>query len=175
MHYAEALRKSDHKKEIARMDAWLSEMKNIRHETMACKEKTEARLGKEEPASVEMKPKAAHEEVPVKDAARMPVGEPRKRRRDRRHLAAQRRQKKLHKRTQSKDGCRRNLVAANRGATRRAAVARSRNILSRKETTREYCGSRKRLVTARRGTTRCAGMARRKEFSSGRVGSETTL
>jgi hypothetical protein len=35
------------------------------------------------PASVEMKPEVVHEEVPPEDAARMPVGEPRNRSRDR--------------------------------------------------------------------------------------------
>jgi hypothetical protein len=42
----------------------------------------------EKPVSVDMTPEVAHEqEVPVEDAEVMPVGEPRKRRRDR-HLAA---------------------------------------------------------------------------------------
>jgi hypothetical protein len=53
-----------------------------------------ARLETEEPASVDMTPEVAHDqEVPVEDAVVMPVGEPRKRRRDQRHLVAQRRQK----------------------------------------------------------------------------------
>jgi hypothetical protein len=34
-----------------------------------------------------MEPEVAHKEVPVEDAARMPVGEPRNRIRDRRNLA----------------------------------------------------------------------------------------
>jgi hypothetical protein len=59
----------------ANMNAW-------REETMACLEKTEVRLGKEEPASVEMKPEVVDEEVPREDAARMPVGEPREGGRD---------------------------------------------------------------------------------------------
>jgi plastocyanin len=76
------------------------------------------------PASVEIKPEAAHEEVPPEDAVVMPVGEPRNRHRDRRNLAAVRRQKKQQERTQKKDGCRKNLVAARRGTTRRAGMAR---------------------------------------------------
>jgi hypothetical protein len=87
----------------------------------------EARLEEEKPASMEMKPEVADEEVPLEDAVVMPVGEPRKRRRDRQHLAAQRRQKKEQKRTQRKDGCRKNLVAA-----RRAAVAWRRINIFRK-------------------------------------------
>jgi hypothetical protein len=87
-------------------------------ETMACQEETEACL-QGEPASEDMTPEVAHEqEFPLEDAVIMPVGEPRKRRQDRRHLATQRRQKKEEERTQRKDGCRKNLVAA-----RCAAVA----------------------------------------------------
>jgi hypothetical protein len=79
-------------------------------ETMACQEKTEAHL--------------EGDEVSKEDPIVMPVGEARNRRRDRRHLAAERRQKNQQKRAQSKNGCRRNLVAARRGTTRRARVAR---------------------------------------------------
>jgi hypothetical protein len=72
----------------ATLDAWLTDMKDNR-------EKTEAYLTMEwkKPASVEMKPEVADKEVPLEDAVVMPVGEPRNRLRDRRHLAAQRRQK----------------------------------------------------------------------------------
>jgi hypothetical protein len=64
-----------------------SELKDTREETMAYQEKTEARLEGEEPTSVDMEP-----EVPREDDEMMPVGEPRKRRRDR-NLAAGRRKK----------------------------------------------------------------------------------
>jgi hypothetical protein len=37
-----------------KMDAWLTDMNDIREETMACQEKTEARLEIEEPTSVDM-------------------------------------------------------------------------------------------------------------------------
>jgi hypothetical protein len=64
------------------MMAWLKDLKINGEETMACQEKTEARL-QDKPASVDMPPEVAHEqEVPLEDAARMPVREPRKRRRD---------------------------------------------------------------------------------------------
>jgi hypothetical protein len=50
---------------------------------MACQETMEACPECKEPASVEMTPEVAHEqEVPLEDAAVMPVGEPRKGRRD---------------------------------------------------------------------------------------------
>jgi hypothetical protein len=69
------------------MQSMRSEIENTREETMACQEKTEARLEGEEPTSVDMEPDVAHQEVPREDAAIMPVGVRRKRRRDRK-LAA---------------------------------------------------------------------------------------
>jgi hypothetical protein len=44
---------------IARMDAWLTDMKDARKETMACQRKAEARLEVEEPTSVDMELEAA--------------------------------------------------------------------------------------------------------------------
>jgi hypothetical protein len=92
----------------------------------------------EKPAPVDMTPEVADDqEVPVEDAEVTAVGEPRKRRRDqRRDLAAVRRQKKQNRdldarcrgkeqeSSQRKNGCRRNLVTARRGTTRHAEVAR---------------------------------------------------
>jgi hypothetical protein len=71
-------------------------MKFNREETMACQGNMEARLEAEDkPASVDTTPDVARDqEVPVEDAEVMPVGEPKKRHRDRRHLATVRRQKK---------------------------------------------------------------------------------
>jgi hypothetical protein len=162
-------------------NAWSSDLKITQEETMACQETMEPCLGKEESTSEDMTPEVAHEqEVPREDAVVMPVGEPRKRRRDQRHLAAVSRQKdqdrdldarprrKEQKRAQRKNGCRRSLVAARRGTTRRAALTRRRNILSTKETSREFRGSRKKLVAARRGTTRCAEAARRMDIAIAR-------
>jgi hypothetical protein len=69
-------------------------MKFNREETMACQGNMEARLEEDEPASEDVTSEVAQEqEVPVEDAEVTAVGEPRKRRRDRRHLAAVRRQK----------------------------------------------------------------------------------
>jgi hypothetical protein len=167
---------ANHEKRMARMDAWLTDIRNDRKQTMACLEKTEARLEVEDkPASVDMTPEVAHEqEVPVEDAEVTPVGEPRKRRRDRRHLAAVHRQKKKdqnldaecrrkeQERAQRKDGCRRNVVAASRGANHSAR----RRILLTKDTTREYCGFRKGSAAARRGTTRRVQVARRNFLST---------
>jgi hypothetical protein len=62
------------------LDAWSTDTKANGEETMACQEKMEARLEEEKPASMEMKPEVADEEVLREDATVMPVGEPRKRR-----------------------------------------------------------------------------------------------
>jgi hypothetical protein len=149
--------------------AWLKDLKINGEETMTCQEKTEVRLEEEEPTSVEMKPEVAHEEVPLEDAVVMPVGEPRKRRRDQRHLAAQRRQKKEEERTQSKNECRKDLVAARRGTTRRATVAWRKRNIERKSWTQRNCGLRKQVTAAEIRVTRRAGVARHKRgFAMGR-------
>jgi hypothetical protein len=145
--------------------AWREQMEASRNawrkETMACQETMEARLEEDKPTSVDTTPEVAHEqEVPKEHAVVIPVGEPRKRRQDRRNLTAVRRQKeqdqdldarrhrKEPKCTQKKNGCRRNLVAARRGTTHRAQVAR-RNILLTKET-RGYCRSQRRVIVVYR-------------------------
>jgi hypothetical protein len=173
----------------AELKSAIEDLKTFGEETMACQEKTEARL-QEEAASQDMTPEVAHEEIPGEDTVDMPGGEPRKRRRDRRHLAAVRRQKKEQdqnldarrrrkeqKRAQKKDGSRRNLVVARRGTTRRVQVAR-RNFSSTKDTIWEYCESRKDLAATGREETRRAkvsrhkrnfvGRNRRKEIATGR-------
>jgi hypothetical protein len=134
----------------------------------------EARLEVKEPTSLDTTPEVADDqEIPVEDAARMPAGEPKKRRRDGRNLAAVRRRKnkdrvldarrrgKEQGWAQRKNGCLKNLIAARRGATRRAAGVRHR-ILSTKDNTWEYCGPRKGSVAARRGMTCRAVVARRR-------------
>jgi hypothetical protein len=98
----------------------------------------------------------------------MPVGEPRKRRRDGRHLAAVRRQKEGQRNLEARRrGKEQDLVAARRGATRRAAVARYR-ILSTKDTTRGHRESRKKLAATGREVTRRATVARHKRNFVGR-------
>jgi hypothetical protein len=99
-----------------------------------------------------------HQVIPKEDAAVMPVGEPRKRRRDR-NLAAGRRQKPK-KRIQASCESRRRLNIASKKMTRRVTVAwRKRNIF-RRIVTQGNCGLRKRLVVTIKRTTRCAKMAR---------------
>jgi hypothetical protein len=138
---------------------------------MACQETMEARLEAEEPTSVDMTPEVADDqEVPVEDAVEMPVGEPRKRRRDGRNLAAVRRQKKKDRvldarchgkeqgPAQRKNGCLKNLVAARRWTTCRAVMARRRILFA--ETTRS------RLIIAVRKVTRRAQVARHNFLST---------
>jgi hypothetical protein len=136
----------------AELKSTIKDMKINGEEAMACQETVEERLEEEKPASMELKPEVADEEVPLEDAIVMPVREPRKRHRDRRHLAAQCRQKKEQKRTQRKDGYRKNLVIA-----RRAAVAWRRINVFRKILTHGYCGLQKEVTAARMRITCCAG------------------
>jgi hypothetical protein len=84
------------------MKAWREEMVAMRDkrmdanhdETLACHE-MEARQDEEKPISRDRNPEAAQkEEVPAEDATVMPVGEPRKKRRRDRQLAAERRRQK---------------------------------------------------------------------------------
>jgi hypothetical protein len=109
-----AIMETDKENFMARMDAnmkaWLekadAEMKtwgeeirsmrfettNTRKETMACQE-MEARQEEEKPTSLDKKPEVAEQrEVPVEDAEVIAVGEPKKKRRRDRKLAAERRQ-----------------------------------------------------------------------------------
>jgi hypothetical protein len=167
----EANRKANHEEMMAMikawgkaLDAWPTDIKNDRKETMACQGNMEAHLEEDKPASVETTPEVADDqEVPVEDAVEMPAGEPRKRRRDR-HLAAVRRQKKKDRvldarcrgreqgQAQRKNGCPKNLVAARRGRTCCAGVAR--RILFTKTT-------RSRLIVAVREVPHRATVARR--------------
>jgi hypothetical protein len=86
---------ANHKEMMAMIKAWgQTDTKNNGEETTACQETMEARLEVEEPASADITPEVADDqEVPVEDAVGMPAGDPRRRRRDGRNLAAVRRQK----------------------------------------------------------------------------------
>jgi hypothetical protein len=152
-------------KMMARIDAQLTDMRISRKETMACQGKTEARLEVEDkPASVDTTPEVADDqEVPLEDAEVLSVGEPRKRRRDGRNLAAVRRQKKKtdqhldarrrrkgQERAQRKNGCRK--------TTCRAVMARRRILLTKT--------TRNRLIIAIRKVTRRVQVARRNILST---------
>jgi hypothetical protein len=92
--------------------------------TMAC-QGMEARQEEEKPPSLDTKPEAAQrEEVPVEDAEVIPVGEPKKKRRRDRKLAAQHRRQKPNTSTQENCGPQTRLAVTRRGTTCRAKVAR---------------------------------------------------
>jgi hypothetical protein len=127
-------------------------LRTCQSETAASQEAT-----KTEPDPGKMQSVEEHLEIPKEDAVVMPVGEPRKRRRDR-NLAAGRRQKPK-RRIQASCKSRRKLTVAGKKITRRATVAwRKRNIF-RTIVTQGNCGLRKRLVVTGKRTTRCAKMA----------------
>jgi hypothetical protein len=148
----------------------IQDLKINGEETMACQEKMETRLeGKEEPASEEMKPEVAQQEVPREDAAVMPIGGLRKQRRGRKQAAGRR--EKPKKVNRGICGSREKLAAACRKVSRHATVAwRKRNIL-RKSWTQRNCGLWKEVTAAGRRITRCAGhghKGRKKEIIMGR-------
>jgi hypothetical protein len=158
----------------------ISTIKNFKfneEETTAFQETMEARLEVEEPASVDMTPEVADEEVPVEDAEVTAVGEPKKRRRDGRNLAAVSRQKKKDRildarcrgkeqgRAQRKNVCLKNSVAALRGTTCRAVVARRRILFTKTTQNRLIVAVRKvprraRVAWCRRNILRKSWMQR---------------
>jgi hypothetical protein len=153
--------------------------------TLAYRETTEARQDEEKPASADKKPEAAEEyEVPAENATLMPVGEPKKKRRRDRKLAAERRRQEPKDTKMINDGPQEKLAVARRGTTRRAKVARKtpidrkmsccatvarrkRDIL-KSHLTQEKCHPRRELLASRTRTTHRAKVARRKENSIGR-------
>jgi hypothetical protein len=104
-----------------------------------------------------------HQEISKGEAASMPVGGSRKRRRVR-NLAAKHRQK-MKERTRGNSGSRRKSTAACMKVSRRARVAWRERSLIRKIRTLEMCGRRKEFAAARIRMTSCEKVARRKERS----------
>ncbi|XP_023713483.1 putative uncharacterized protein DDB_G0292636 [Cryptotermes secundus] len=97
----DADRKAEKEEREANMKAWREEMTTMRDkwvndnhdETLTCQE-MEARQIERKPTSLDRKPEAAQkEEVPAEDATITPVGEQRKRRRDRKLTTERRSQK----------------------------------------------------------------------------------
>jgi hypothetical protein len=95
-----------------------------------------------------------HLEIHKEDAAVMPVGEPRKRRKVH-NLAAERRQKRKE-RSRGNKGPRRKSAVVCRKVCRRAKVAWRKRNLFRNVQTQRNCGPRKRLTVTGRKTTRRA-------------------
>jgi hypothetical protein len=107
---------------------------------------------------------------PKEDAAVMPVGGLRKRRRDR-NLAAGRRQKPK-RRIQASCKSRRRLTVAGKMTTRRATVAWRKKNVFRKTGTKENCGPHKEFAAARIRTTRRAKTARGRDHGFQRQGKD---
>jgi hypothetical protein len=92
--------------------------------TTACQE-TEPHPEEKKPTSPDRKPEAAQKvEVPAEKATVMPVGEPKKKRRSDRKLAAEFRRQKPKISTRENCGPQKRLAVARRGRTRPAKVAR---------------------------------------------------
>jgi hypothetical protein len=106
-----------------------------------------------------MKPEVAHEEVPMEDAAVMPVGGLRKQRRGRKQAAG--RCEEPEKLNREICGSREKLAAACRKLSRRATVAWRKNNILRKSWTQESCGLRKEVTAAGVTIARCAGHGRK--------------
>jgi hypothetical protein len=141
--------------EIPNEEVAVQTQRTCQSETTASQDATET---KPDPGT--MQSAEEHQEIPKEDAAVMPVGGLRKRRRDR-NLAAGRPQKPK-KRIQATFEFKRRSAAACRKVSRRARVAwRKRNIF-RRIVTQGNCGLRKRLVVTSKRTTRCATVAWRK-------------
>jgi hypothetical protein len=113
-------------------DEWLMDLKDGQKETTACNGETEIKLDPGLMQSIK-----EHQDNPKGEAAVMPMGEPRKRRRVR-NLDAERRQKNKG-RTRENGGSRRKLAAACKKVSRRTKVAWQKRNLFRKIRIQENC------------------------------------
>jgi hypothetical protein len=157
----------------AEMEAWQGEIcpmrfetTDTRNETLACQE-MEARQEEEEPSSVERKPEVAEREVPVEDAEVMPVGEPKKKRRRDRKLAAERRRQIPKDTTRENFGSQKRLTVARSGASRRGKV--TRHTKETDKMSRRATVARRMRDIFRQNTTRHAEVARCKEITIRKV------
>jgi hypothetical protein len=114
-----------------------------------------------------------HQEIPIEDAAVIPVGGLRKRRRDR-NLAAGRRQKPK-KRIQASFESEKRSAAACKKVSRHATVAWRKRRVFRRIVTQGICGRRSTLTAAGIRTTRCAKVARGREHGLQRQGKKDTV
>jgi hypothetical protein len=149
----ETNRKAYHEDMMAMVDAYHERM-------MACLGKMEADTEKTEPDPGLMQSTEKHQEITKGEAAVMPVGEPRKRRRVQ-SLAVECCQKRKE-RTRGNRGSRRKSATACRKVSHCARVAWYRKSVVRKIGTQENCGSCKEFAAAGIRATRCAKVARSK-------------
>jgi hypothetical protein len=120
MEILKAMLADDHKKMMARMDAWLTDTNDSRDGGMACQEKMEACLECKEPASDKMESEVEHREVPPKNVIVKPIEGWKKRHRGRKQAAGRREEPEEPNRGIC--GSRKKLAAACRKVSRRAAV-----------------------------------------------------
>jgi hypothetical protein len=133
--------------EIPNEEVTVQSQKTCRSKTAPSQEATETKPDPGKMQSVE-----EHQEIPKEDAAVMPFGGLRKRRRDR-NLAAGRR-RKPKRRIQAACDSRRRLIVAVKITSRATAAWHKRNVVRRIRTQENY-GPRKTLtVTGRRTTSR---------------------
>jgi hypothetical protein len=156
---------------LAKMDANLA--KSNTHNEMIT-----AYLGKTDATDLKANPEerqsvGEHQEVLKEEAAIMPVGEPRKRRRNR-NLAVERRQKPKE-RTRGYCGSRNRVTIADRKVSLRAAVAWRRRDIFAQERTRVKRGSLEQLVAAHRVATLHAKLAGRETSKRRKFGRKRQL
>jgi hypothetical protein len=143
------------------LDEWLTDLKDGRKETTACNEATETKLDPGLMQSIE-----EHQDIPKKEAAVIPIGGPRKRRRVC-NLAAERRQKRKE-RTRGKSGSRTKFTAC-RNVSRRAKVAWRKRNLFRNVRTLEKCGQGRPAVQKWHGARDAIMKGRRSNRDDGRI------
>jgi hypothetical protein len=134
-------------------------------ETSACNEATET-----EPDPGTMQSVEEYQEIPKEEAAVMPIGGWRKRRRDW-NLVVGRRQKPKG-RIQASCESRRRLTVAGRKMFCHAAVAERKRNIFRKIWAEENCGPRKEFAAAGIRMTHCAKVARGREHGLQRQGND---
>jgi hypothetical protein len=139
-------------------------LKECRSEKAASQKVTETEADPGKMQSVE-----EHQEIPKEEAALMPVGGLRKRRRDR-NLAAGCHQKPKRRIRASCES--RRLTITGKKMTRRATVARRKRNVLRRIGTQGNCEPHKEFATARIRTTRCAKVARGREHGLQRQGKD---
>jgi hypothetical protein len=135
--------------------------------TMASQE-MEAHQEEEEPTSPDRKPEAAQkDEIPAEDAEVMPAGEPKKKRRRDRKLAAERRRQEPKDTKRINGGPQEKLAVARRETSHRATVARQNDKRSGKKMSRRATVARRTRDTFAPNLTRRAKVARRREHIIG--------
>jgi hypothetical protein len=130
--------------------------------TMACHQ-MEAHQEEKKPTSPDRKPEAAQKtEVPAENATVMPVGEPKKKRRRDRKLAAEHHGQKPKTSTRENCGPQKRLAVARSWSSRRGKVTRHTKETDRKMTRRATAAPRKRDIMRKNLAQRPSGFPRKR-------------